>query len=92
MKRKKGVKRRNPEKNAIKYNVTYDDVTEIIEQLIIEYNNSPHESLYNNTPLQEMERKIREYGMMPSLASEKKIAEIKNLLYHTENPPLEANA
>lgn len=80
----KGVKRRNPEKNAIKYNVTYDDVTEIIEQLIIEYNNSPHESLYNNTPLQEMERKIREYGMMPSLASEKKIAEIKNLLYHTE--------
>lgn len=80
----KGVKRRNPEKNAIKYNVTYDDIVEIIEQLIIEYNNSSHEALYNNTPLQEMERKICEYGMLPSFASERKISEIKNLLHHTE--------
>lgn len=80
----KGVKRRNPEQKAIKYNVTYDDIVEIIEQLIIEYNNSSHQSLYNNTPLQEMERKMYEYGMFPSFAAERKISEIRNLLYHTE--------
>lgn len=80
----KGVKRRNPEKKAVEYNVSYDDIIEIIEQLIIEYNNTPHEALYYNTPLQEMERKIREHGMMPSIASKRKISEIKNLLYHTE--------
>ena len=79
----KGIKRRNPETKALKYNVTYDDILEIIEQLIIQYNNSPHESLYNNTPLQEMERKIREYGMIPTIASERKIEEVKKLMYHT---------
>lgn len=80
----KGIKRRNPEYKAVKYNVTYDDIIEIIEQLIIQYNNSSHEALYNNTPLQEMERKIREYGMMPTVASEKKISELEKLMYHTE--------
>lgn len=79
----KGIKRRNPEYNAIKYNVSYNDILEIIEQLIIQYNNSPHEALYNNTPLQEMERKIREYGMMPTIASEQKIEDIQKLMYHT---------
>lgn len=78
-----GGKRRNPEYNAVKYDVTYDDILEIIEQLIIQYNNSPHEALYNNTPMQEMERKIREYGMMPTIASERKIEDIKKLMYHT---------
>lgn len=78
-----GIKRRNPEYKAIKYDVTYDDILEVIEQLIIQYNNSPHEALYNNTPLQEMERKIREYGMMPTIASENKIEDIKKLMYHT---------
>ena len=57
----RGVKRRNPEYKAIKYDVTYDDIMEVVEQLIIQYNNSPHESLYNNTPLQEMENKICKY-------------------------------
>jgi transposase InsO family protein len=80
----KGIKRSDPEYKAVKYNVTYDDILEIIEQLIIQYNNSPHEALYNNTPLQEMERKIREYGMMPVIASKKEIAEIEKLTYHTE--------
>ena len=78
-----GVKRRNPEYKAVKYDVTYDDILEVIEQLIMQYNNSPHESLYNNTPLQEMERKIREYGMMPSIASDRKIKEIEKLMYQT---------
>jgi len=80
----KGIKRRNPEYKAVKYDVTYDDILEVIEQLIIQYNNSPHEALYNHTPLQEMERKIREYGMMPSIASEHKIEEIMKLMYHIE--------
>lgn len=79
-----GLKRRNPEYKAVKYDVTYDDILEILEQLIIKYNNSPHESLYNNTPLQEMERKIREYGMMPTIASKRKIEEIEKLMFHTE--------
>lgn len=78
-----GIKRRNPEYKAVKYDVTYDDILEVIEQLIIQYNNSPHEALYNNTPLQEMERKIREYGMMPTIASERKIKDIEKMMYHT---------
>lgn len=79
-----GVKRRNPEYKAVKYDVTYDDILEVLEQLIIQYNNSPHEALYNNTPLQEMERKIREYGMMPTIASKRKISDIEKLMYLTE--------
>lgn len=78
-----GIKRRNPEYKAVKYDVTYDDILEVLEQLIVQYNNSPHESLYNNTPLQEMERKIKEYGMVPTIASERKIKEVKKLMYHT---------
>lgn len=87
----RGVKRRNPEYKAIKYNVTYDDIKEVIEQLIIQYNNSPHESLYNNTPLQEMERKIREYGMMPTIASEKMIKDIKKLTHFTVTRKVSGN-
>lgn len=87
----RGLKRRNPEYKAVKYNVTYDDIKEVIEQLIIEYNNSPHESLYNNTPLQEIERKIREYGMMPSIASKKMIEEIKKLTHYTATRKVSGN-
>lgn len=87
----RGLKRRNPEYKAVKYNVTYDDIIEVIEQLIIQYNNSPHESLYNNTPIQEMERKIREYGMMPSIASEKTIEEIKKITYFTVTRKVSGN-
>lgn len=87
----RGLKRRNPEYKAVKYNVTYDDIIEVIEQLIIQYNNSPHESLYNNTPLQEIERKIREYGMMPTIASEKKIEEIKKITYFTVTRKVSGN-
>jgi Integrase core domain. len=87
----RGLKRRNPEYKAVKYNVTYDDIKEVIEQLIIQYNNSPHESLYNNTPLQEIERKICEYGMMPTIASGKMIEEIKKLTYFTVTRKVSGN-
>ena len=65
----RGLKRRNPEIKAVRYNVNFDQICEVVEQMFIYYNNSPHSSLYNKTPLMVMKTKIREYGMMPTIAT-----------------------
>ena len=33
-------KRNDPEKNSVKYHITYSDICELLEYLIAEYNNS----------------------------------------------------
>ena len=56
----KDLKRNQPEKESIKYYITYNDICELLEYLIAEYNNSAHSSLENQTPLQVMERRIKQ--------------------------------
>ena len=57
-------KRNTPEKQSVKYGITYTDICELVEYLIAEYNTSAHSSLENQTPLQVMERRINS-GMKP---------------------------
>lgn len=56
-------KRQDSEKQAKKLNVRYEDICEILEYLIAEYNNSAHSALNGLTPLQMMERRINDDGM-----------------------------
>lgn len=60
-------KRKNPEKNAVKYNITYDDVIGMLDYLFSVYNNSSHSGIDGLTPLNKMRKLIREFGMMPSM-------------------------
>ena len=77
-------KRNNPEKECVKYNITYSDICEILEYLIAEYNNSAHSFLENQTPLQVMERRIRQAGMTPYIMPISERINIEKLTYFTE--------
>lgn len=61
----KDTKKNNPENESIKYGISFEDICELLEYLIAEYNNSAHSSLENQSPLQVMERRIRQAGMYP---------------------------
>ena len=73
------AKRKNPEKASVKYNITFDEIAEITEYLIAEYNNSAHSSLENQTPLQAMESKMHEAFILPCKADSEMQEEVKDL-------------
>ena len=75
----KDLKRRDPEKALKKYDITYDEIHEIIEALISEYNNTPHSGINNLTPLESMRKKIYEAGMFPTLADKDLRKEVDQL-------------
>lgn len=66
----KDNKRRNPEKNAVKYEITYEDIEELTEYFIAEYNNSAHDALNNRTPLEALRSKIEDAHLCPSSIKE----------------------
>lgn len=76
----KDIKRKDPEKEARKYHITFQDISELMENLIVEYNSSPHSSLYNRTPLQEMGEKLKN-GFRPYIPSKEEQEQIKELLF-----------
>lgn len=80
----KDNKRNNPEKKSVKYRITYKDICELLEYLIAEYNNSAHTFLENQTPLQVMERRIKQAGMMPYIISYEERNNIEKLTYFLE--------
>lgn len=77
------TKRKNPEKECVKYNITYDTICQLIEYLIAEYNTSAHSALENQTPLQCMERRIRQAGMRPYIIPASERPDIEKLTYFT---------
>ena len=79
----KDPKRHNPESAALKYNITYEEICELLEILIAEYNNTPHSSLFGQTPLEAMKAKIFEAGLVPCLATEEEKSEIDRLRLRT---------
>ena len=78
------TKRNEPEKECVKYQITYNDICELLEYLIAEYNNSAHSSLENQTPLQVMERRIKQAGMQPYILPLEQRKDIEKLTYFTE--------
>lgn len=75
------LKRKTPEKDVRKYKITYSDLVQLTEYFIATYNNSPHSSLDNETPLNCMKRRIVGGGMCPCIAS----AELKKVVYELTN-------
>ena len=73
------LKRKDAEKIALKCNLTFDIICELLEVLIAQYNNTPHSSLGNRTPLECMSRRIREAGLYPSIADEGLLVSIRKL-------------
>lgn len=65
------IRRENAEKDAVKYNVTYNDMVELTEYLIATYNNSAHSALSGRTPIQVMKERIKNAGMIPCIADNK---------------------
>ena len=78
------IKRQDPEAAALKYNITFDQIVELLEVLIATYNNTPHSGIENLTPLESMRKKIFEAGMMPTLAEDDMIQTINELNFQTE--------
>ncbi len=78
------TKRNNPERESVKYAITYDDICELLEYLIAIYNNTPHSSLENQTPMQAMDRKIHDAGMQPCIVNEQEREKVQSLICYTE--------
>ena len=57
-------RKKNAEKDAIKYEISSSDIIELTEILIAQYNNTPHENLNGFTPLQIMKQRM-ERGLIP---------------------------
>lgn len=60
-------RRHFPEKQAKRYRISVDDLKRITFSAIAEYNNTPHSSLYGNSPLEDFRQKInnRLYTYLP---------------------------
>lgn len=75
------VRRKDAEKNAVKYRITYNDIEELTEILIANYNNSIHSALNNESPLECMQRRL-DAGMQPFiLFDDKEKQYVKELSY-----------
>lgn len=81
-------KRKAPEKESIKYQISYEDIEELMEYFIASYNNSAHSSLDNQTPLQVLKRKIEQAGMKPSIVPVNERSDIEKLTYIIEERTL----
>ncbi|MDF2534687.1 MAG: hypothetical protein K0R18_844 [Bacillales bacterium] len=56
--------RKSPESKSIKYEVTYEEICDLAEVIIYEYNGTPLSSMYYLTPLQLMKQRL-ESGLLP---------------------------
>ena len=74
------IKAKDARKQAIKYGITFDEVCQIMEYLICEYNNTPHSTLLNRTPLEVMGERL-EQGMLPHIASDMEKKEADRMLF-----------
>ncbi|NLD80603.1 MAG: transposase [Smithella sp.] len=78
------LKRRSPEKAAIAYDITFDEVVQLLDVLIAEYNTTPHSSLNNLTPLECLRQRVFESGMYPFIADDEIIKTVEKLNFITE--------
>ncbi|MCD1257648.1 hypothetical protein B5M42_002190 [Paenibacillus athensensis] len=74
--------RNNPEKQAKKFNISIDELEEITEVLISDYNGIPHGGINNFTPLELMRQRIAR-GMEPRVMEPDKRKEASFLTIQT---------
>ena len=63
-------KRKNAEKNAIKYEIEENEIEQITEILIANYNNTTHSGINGFTPLELMKQRIEERRLVPNTMDE----------------------
>ena len=83
------TKRKDPEMESAKYQITYEDIVEITEYLIATYNTSAHSSLQGETPLQVIKRRYEQARLKPHILEPQKRENLKNLLYYFETRKLQ---
>lgn len=74
-------KRRDPEKEVVKYNIKYEELNQILDVLCAEYNNTPHSALNGETPLEALKRKLRNPFLRPTIADESMLERVKSLTH-----------
>lgn len=77
----KSAERLNPDKKALEKAVSFEQICELLEILIAQYNNTPHSSLNGLTPLECLERRVKQSGLMPSIADEEMLKMVEKLDY-----------
>ena len=87
----KDPKRKDPENEVVKYNITYDQICEILDVLCAEYNNTPHSALNNETPLQAMERKLSNPFIRPTIADEGMLKKVLSLTHFIRTVTVRGN-
>ncbi|WP_410768714.1 hypothetical protein [Fontibacillus sp. BL9] len=68
-------RRTKPEKNALKYKMTFEHLKELIDVLISDYNGKPHGGIYHQTPLELLGKRMG-VGLLPRLLEEEKRREV----------------
>ena len=63
-------KRKDAEKNAIKYEIEESEIEQITEILIANYNNTNHSGINGFTPIELMQQRIEERGFLPHIMNE----------------------
>ncbi|MEB1806015.1 MAG: hypothetical protein LPK26_01730 [Bacillaceae bacterium] len=77
-------RRKNAEKNAIKYRITPDQIEELTEVLIADYNGTPHEGISFHTPIEAMREKIANNPLIINQISPEKRSEVAFLTLHAQ--------
>ncbi|XOJ01492.1 hypothetical protein ACMX2M_07090 [Paenibacillus polymyxa] len=72
----KDPRRKDPEKQAIQLNITYEHLKQLIDVLISNYNGTPHGGIYHQTPLELLEKRLNVSGLTPRILEEDKRSEI----------------
>ncbi len=80
----KSTERLNPGKKALEKAVSFEQICELLEVLIAQYNNTPHSGLNGLTPLECLERRVKQSGLMPSIADAEMLKTVEKLDYVNE--------
>lgn len=64
--------RNNPEYHAVKYEITEEEIRDLAEVLIANYNGTPHTSLYNLSPLEVYQQRLEQGIMIRTIPEEKR--------------------
>jgi putative transposase len=62
----------NPEKHAVEYEITEQEIRDLAEVLVANYNGTPHTSLYNLSPLEVYQQRLEQGVMIRTIPEEKR--------------------
>lgn len=68
-------RRKNPEKNAIRYHMTFEHLKQLIDVMISDYNGTPHGGIYHQSPLELLGKRLNN-GLLPRHLEEEKRSEV----------------